>query len=81
MDYVNYVVSLSLSLPFPLSPSTCVSLLLSLSLFPSRRGQPEILAPLLLMAADPSLVWIWARSELSNNGALSIRIWFLQRGL
>ena len=33
MDYVNYVVSLSLSLPFPLSPSTCVSLLsLSLSL-------------------------------------------------
>ena len=79
MDYVNYVVSVSLS-PFPpLTQYMCISP--SLSLFPSRRGQPEILAPLLLMAADPSLVWIWARSELSNNGALSIRIWFLQRGL
>ena len=81
MDYVNYVVSLSLSLSLSPSHPVHVYLSFSLSLFPSRRGQPEILAPLLLMAADPSLVWIWARSELSNNGALSIRIWFLQRGL
>ena len=60
--YVFLYLYLSLSIYIYISLSLSLFLFLPLS----RRGQPEILAPLLLMAADPTLARIWAQSYFSN---------------